>query len=69
MGFCSAVEGQRFLREGVPPESGGGSLVSRIRLPQANEDSFTTVRLVQEETGMTMAEARKFLAALDESAA
>ncbi|CAG6397866.1 conserved hypothetical protein [Actinacidiphila cocklensis] len=69
VGFCNAVEGRRFLREEVPPEFGGGSLVSRIRLLQTDEDPFTAVRLVQEETGMTMIEARKFLAALDERTA
>ncbi|MDQ0584159.1 hypothetical protein [Streptomyces rishiriensis] len=64
-GFCDAVEGRRFLQEQVPPEYGGGSLISRIRLLQSDEDPFEAVRLVQDETGMTTAEARRFLAFLD----
>ncbi|MEU4085023.1 MULTISPECIES: hypothetical protein [Streptomyces] len=68
-GFCDAVESRRFLQEQVPPEFGGGSLVSRIRLMQSDENNVEAVRLVQHETGMTMAEARRFIASLDNSAA
>ncbi|MEU8949401.1 hypothetical protein [Streptomyces sp. NPDC048489] len=68
-GFCDAVESRRFLQEQVPPEFGGGSLVSRLRLIQCDENSVEAVRLVQDETGMTMAEARRFIASLDNSAA
>ncbi|RVU15571.1 hypothetical protein EOT10_39035 [Streptomyces antnestii] len=64
VGFCNAVEAQQFLREHVPPEFGGGSLVSRIRLLHSDEDSLTAIRLVQAETGMTVAEARRFLSSL-----
>ncbi|AGJ52694.1 hypothetical protein ACN6LF_002038 [[Kitasatospora] papulosa] len=64
-GFCDAVEGRRFLREQVQPEFGGGSLASRIRLLQSDEGHLEAVRLVQDETGVTTAEARRFIASLD----
>ncbi|WP_062651757.1 hypothetical protein [Streptomyces maremycinicus] len=67
-GFCNAVEGRHFLREHVRPEFGGGSLVSRIRLLQANEGHSEAVGLVQDETGMTSTEAHRFIASLDATA-
>lgn len=64
MGFCAAAEGRRFLRESVPPEFGGGSLVDRVRLMQSVGDEPGAVWAVREETGMTGEEAERFVACL-----